>query len=156
MTRGFLPVALAIAAAMPLAPEARAQISPGLHVARAADAFGGVNGIGGSLELRLRVLPVDLFFAGEYFFPACDGCSLWGGSADVHLMLPLPILSPYGTAGLVLRNTNASDTRVRTGGVGLGGGVNLATSVVGAFAEARYEILDGSADQFVFRLGLRL
>lgn len=156
MTRRFLPVALALAGAMPLAPEARGQINPGLHVARAADSFDGVNGVGGSVELSLPVLPVDFFFAGEYFFPACDGCSFWGGSADVHLTLSLPILSPYGSAGLVLRNADASDTRVRTGGLGLGGGVNLATLVVGAFAEARYEILDASDDQFVFRLGIRL
>lgn len=156
MTRRFLPIALALAAAGPLAPEARAQIHPGLHVARAADAFGGVMGVGGSLELGLPVRRVDLFFAGEYFFPACDGCSLWGGSADVHVTLPFRTLSPYGTAGLVLRNTDASDTSVRTGGLGLGGGVNLATRVGGAFAEARYEILDGSGNQVVFRLGVRL
>ena len=156
MTRRVLPVALVFAAVVPLAPEARAQISPGLHVARATDSFDGVNGVGGNLELRMPALPVAFVVAGEYFFPACDGCSLWGGSADVHLTLPLRTVSPYGTAGLVLRNTDVSDTRVRTGGLGLGGGANLTTLVLGAFAEARYEILDGSVDQFVFRLGLRL
>jgi hypothetical protein len=65
MTRRFLPVALALAAAIPLAP-ARAQIRPGLHFARAADSFDGVNGVGGNLALRLRGFPVDLFLAGEY------------------------------------------------------------------------------------------
>jgi hypothetical protein len=156
MTSRFLPFVLALAAMVALAPGARAQISPGLHVARAADSFEGVNGLGGSLELRLPALPGALVVAGEYFFPGCDGCSLWGGSADIHVTLSLPTLSPYGTAGLVLRSIDVSDTRVRTGGLGLGGGVNLATLMVNAFAEARYEILDGSGDQFVFRLGLRL
>jgi hypothetical protein len=156
MTRRFFTVAFALAAALPLAPEARAQISPGLHVARAADSFDGVNGVGGSVELSLPVLPVSFVLAGEYFFPGCDGCSLWGGSADIHLSLPLPVIRPYAAAGPVLRNIDVSDTRVRTGGFGLGGGVNLKTPIVGAFAEARYEILGDSGDQFVFRLGIRL
>ena len=157
MTRRLLPVALALAAAIPVASEGRAQINAGLHVARAAKSFDGVTGVGGSLELSLPVLPVDLVLAGEYFFPSCDGCSLWGGSLDVHLpLLPLPVLRPYTAAGLVLRNIDASDTSVRAGGFGLGGGVKLTTPGLGAFAEARYEILDGSGDQFVLRLGLRL
>jgi hypothetical protein len=158
MIKRFLPIALplALAAASPLAPEAHAQIHPGFHLARAAKSFDGVNGVGGSVELRLPVLPVSFVVAGEYFFPGCEGCSLWGGSVDVHLSLRLPGVSPYGAAGLVLRNTDVSDTRVRTGGVGLGGGVNLTALGVRPFAEARYEILDGSGEQLVFRLGLRL
>jgi hypothetical protein len=133
-----------------------AQIKPGLHVARAPDSFGGVNGVGGSLQLNLAVLPVDFFFAGEYFFTDCDNCSFWGGSADVQFTLPIPVLTPYAAAGLVLRNTDVSDTSVRTGGLGLGAGLNLSTLVVGAYAEGRYEFMDGSDDQFVFRLGVRL
>ena len=155
MTRGFLSVALALAAVSSLAPEAHAQANPGLHVARATDSFGGVNGVGGSLRLGLPVLPLDLFFAGEYFFPDCDDCSFWGGSADIHFTLPVPGLTPYGTAGLVMRNTDASDTTVRTGGLGLGVGLNLSTLAVGAYGEGRYELMDGGGDQLVFRLGLR-
>ncbi|MGH8543052.1 MAG: hypothetical protein ACREX3_05340 [Gammaproteobacteria bacterium] len=155
MTRRSLSLALALAAVFSLPPEAHAQINPGLHVARAADSFGGVNGVGGSLQLSLPVLPADLFLAGEYFFPNCDDCSFWGGSADVHFNLPVPIITPYGTAGLVLRNTDASDTKVRTGGLGLGAGLNLSTPVVGAYVEGRYELMDGSGDQLVFRLGLQ-
>jgi hypothetical protein len=156
MIRQFLVFAFAFAAVFSFVPEARAQISPGLHVARAADTFDGVNGVGGSLELSIPVLPVDFFVAAEYFFPSCDDCSFWGGSADVHLTLPIPLVTPYGTAGLVMRNTEASDTVVRTGGFGLGAGVNLSALVVGGYFEGRYEIMDGSGDQLVFRLGLRL
>lgn len=155
MTRRVLPLTLALAAVCVLAAEASAQVKPGLHVARAADSFGGVNGVGGSVQLSLPVLPIDLFFAGEYFFPDCDDCSFWGGSADVHFALPVPLITPFATAGLVLRNTDVSDTRVRTGGLGLGAGVNLGTLGLGAYAEGRYEIMDGSGDQLVFRLGLR-
>lgn len=155
MNCSVLSLTLALAAVLSLPPEVHPQINPGVHVARTAHSFGGVNGLGGSLRLSPRVLPVDLFFAGEYFFPNCDGCSFWGGSADVHFTLPVLMLTPYGTAGLVLRNTDASDTRVRTGGLGLGAGLNLSTPVVGGYAEGRYEIMDGSDHQLVFRLGFR-
>lgn len=155
MIRRFLPVALAVVLAATSAHEARAQLSPGVHVARAANTFDGVNGVGGSLELSFPLLPIDVFVAGEYFFPDCDECSFWGGSADVHFSLPVPVLTPYATAGLVMRNTGASDTTVRTGGVGFGAGVNVGAVVLGGYAEARYEILDGSEDQLVFRLGVR-
>lgn len=149
----FLP--LCLAAVVSLAPEAHAQISPGVHLARASESFDGVTGIGGSLRVGLPLVPFSLFVAGEYFFPGCDGCSFWGGSADVHVSLPLPVLTPYATGGVVLRNTDVSDTRVRTGGLGLGAGVNLRMLRVGAYAEGRYEFMDGSGDQLVFRLGLR-
>jgi len=33
--------------------------------------------------------------------------------------------------------------------------LNLSTLRVGAYAEGRYEIMDGSDNQLVFRLGLR-
>ena len=155
MTRRFLSLALAGAVVFSRPPVAQAQLHPGLHVARAADAFGGVNGVGGSLQVTVPVLPVDFFVAGEYFFPDCDGCSFWGGSADVHVTLPIPVVTPYATAGLVLRNTDQSDTRERTGGFGLGAGVDLHLLKVGAFAEGRYEIMNGSGDQLVLRLGIR-
>lgn len=132
-----------------------AQIKPGLHVARATDSFDGVNGVGASVQVSVPVLPVDLFVAGEYFFPGCDGCSFWGGSADVHVSLPIPVVTPYVAAGLVLRNTSHSDTVVRTGGLGFGAGVNLNTLVVGGYVEGRYEFMDGSDDQLVIRLGIR-
>jgi hypothetical protein len=155
MTRRSVLLALGCVAAVSLPAEVHAQIEPGVHVAHAADTFGGVTGAGASLLLSLPVLPIDLFFAGEYFFPSCDDCSFWGGSADVHFSLPVPAVTPYGTAGLVLRNTDASDTSVRTGGLGLGAGANLSAFVVGAYVEGRYELMDGSADQLVFRLGVR-
>jgi len=155
MAHRILPLTLALAAVSLVPAAASAQIKPGLHAARAADSFGGVNGLGGSLQLSFPLLPLDLFFAGEYFFPDCDGCSFWGGSADVHFTLPVPLVTPYAAAGLVLRNTDVSDTSVRTGGFGLGAGVNLGAVGLGAYAEGRYEFMDGSGDQLVFRLGIR-
>lgn len=150
-----LSVALVLAGLVAVATEAHAQVDPGVHVARAADSFGGVNGVGGSVRVGLPVAPVDLFFAGEYFFPDCETCSFWGGSVDLDLTLPAAVLSPYATAGLVMRNTDVSDTVVRTGGLGFGAGVNLGALAVGAYAEGRYELMDGSGDQLVFRLGIR-
>jgi len=151
----FRTLAAGLVAVFALAGAARAQTTFGLHVARATDSFGGVNGVGGSIELNVPVLPVNVFFAGEYFFPDCDECSFWGGSADLHFALPIPVVTPYGTAGLVMRGTHASDTTVRTGGLGLGAGVHLGMLALGVYAEGRYELMDGSDDQAVFRLGLR-
>jgi hypothetical protein len=150
---GCLVLAIAFGAAVP--PTALGQVKPGIHVARATDSFGGVNGIGGNVLLKLPVIPIDVLLAGEYFFTGCDDCSLWGGSADVHFNLPIPLLTPYGTAGLVLRHTTVSDVQVRTGGLGLGAGLNLNALVVGAFAEGRYEFMSGGEDQFLIRIGVR-
>jgi hypothetical protein len=156
MIRKILAITFFLSATSVHATEAQAQIHPGVHVARAADSFGGgVNGVGASVEVGLPLLPVDLFVAGEYFFPGCDNCSLWGGSADVHLALPIPVLTPYASAGLVMRNTEVSDTTERTGGIGICGGVNLSGLVIGAYGEGRYEFMDGDGDQLVFRIGLR-
>lgn len=155
MNHRILCLPLALAAALTLPLEARAQVRPGLHIARATDSFGGTNGVGGSLQFDLPTPTVDLFVAGEYFFPDCDSCSLWGGSVDVHLALPVTVLTPYGTAGLVLRETDVSDTSVRTGGIGFGVGLNVNTLVVGTYVEGRYELMDGSGDQVVLRLGIR-
>ena len=155
MTRRSALLAFGFVAVVSLPAGVHAQIQPGVHVAHATDTFDGVTGVGGSLLLSLPALPIDLFFAGEYFFPSCDNCSFWGGSADIHFSLPVPVFTPYGTAGVVLRNTDASDTSVRTGGLGLGAGADLSTFVVGAYVEGRYELMDGSVDQLVFRLGVR-
>ena len=154
-----LLTALVAAAWLGFAPAAQAQINPGLHVARAADTFGGSYGAGASLELSFPLLPIDVFVAGDYFFPDCgtaDGCGYMGGSADLHVSLPLPVLTPYGAAGLVYRQFDAGDgfEAVTHTGFGLGAGVNLGTLVLGGYAEARYEFVDPD-DQLVFRLGIR-
>lgn len=153
MTRRFLSFALA--ALVLSAPAAQAQIIPGIHAARAAKSFDGVNGVGGNLLVGLSALPIDLFLAGEYFFTECDNCSLWGGSADVHLSLPIPVVTPYATAGFVMRSFSASDVVIRTGGFGVGAGVNLTALAPGAFAEGRYELMESGDDQLVFRVGIR-
>jgi len=159
MIRRAACLALVPAALLAGAPEARAQLNPGIHVARATDTFGGSNGVGGSVELSFPVFPIDLFVAGEYFFPDCgtaDECSFMGGSADVHLGLPVPVLAPYATGGLVYRRTDTGGGAGAVAKTGWGGGVgvHLGTLVLGAYAEARYEVVDPE-DQFVFRLGLR-
>ena len=159
MKRLAFVLALTSAALGAWAPDAGAQLRPGVHVARAADSFGGSNGAGASVEIGFPLVPVDVFVAGEYFFPDCgsiDGCGLLGGSADLHFTLPFPVLTPYATAGLVYRRLDAGDgaEAVSHRGFGLGAGVNLGTIVLGAYAEARYEFVDPD-DQLVLRVGLR-
>jgi hypothetical protein len=141
------------------APAAHAQLNPGVHVARAASVFGGAYGAGASVELSFPLFPIDVFVAGEYFFPECgaaDGCGYTGGSADLHFTLPFPMITPYGTAGVVYRRFDAGGAAaaVANTGFGVGAGVNLGTLVLGAYAEARYEFVDPD-DQRVFRLGIR-
>jgi len=157
--RRAIGTVLTATALMVLAPEAQAQLKPGIHVARASDVFGGANGVGPSLELGLPLVPVDVFVAGEYFFPDCgveEGCGYLGGSLDLHFTLPFPVLTPYGAAGVVYRRLKAGGgaEAVEHRGFGLGAGVNLGTLVLGAYAEARYEFVDPD-DQMVFRVGIR-
>lgn len=45
-----------------------------------------------------------------------------------------------------MRNFSASDVIIRTGGFGVGAGVDLTALAVGAFAEGRYERMDGGDD----------
>lgn len=155
----LLPALLVIPAALILgAAPATAQLNPGLHVARANDVFGGAMGVGGSLQLSFPLMPIDVFVAGEYFFPDCgtlSECSFMGGSADLHVTLPIPVLTPYGAAGLVYRRADLLGTGATTAtGFGFGVGVNLGALVLGGYAEARWEIVDPD-DQLVFRVGIR-
>lgn len=159
MIRRVVGIQLALCALALSAPRAHAQVNPGIHVARAADSFGGTNGVGASVELSFPVFPLDVFVAGEYFFPDCgtvDDCSFLGGSADLHVKLPVPVLTPYATGGLVYRRTDVGGGAgaVAKTGYGAGVGVHLGAVVLGAYAEVRYEVVDPE-DQVVLRLGLR-
>jgi hypothetical protein len=157
--RRALVTSLFAAAMFSFAPGAQAQAKLGAHGAWAADAFGGSWGAGASLRFGTPVLPLAVFLAGEYFFPDCgtaDGCGYMGGSADAHVNLPLPLLSPYLTGGVVYRRMEAGDgaDAVANTGWGLGAGVDLGALALGAYAEARYEFVDPD-DQVVVRLGIR-
>lgn len=157
--RTVLAVAVLAGALSMGAHPLEAQLSPGIHAARAAHVFGGANGLGASVELSFPLMPVDVFVAGDYFFPDCgsdSGCSYMGGSADLHFTLPFPVLTPYAAAGLVYRRYDGGDTvdPVSNTGFGAGVGVNLGTLVLGAYAEARYEWVDPD-HQLVFRVGIR-
>ena len=159
MLRRTLLAVAALAALGLSAERAQAQLNPGIHVARAADSFGGTNGVGASVQLSFPLFPIDVFVAGEYFFPDCGSvsdCAYMGGSADLHFGLPFPVLTPYATAGLVYRRSDAGGGAgaVAKTGFGAGVGVDLGTLVLGAYAEARYEFVDPD-DQLVFRLGIR-
>lgn len=157
MKRTLLSLVVAAGALLAGSQAAEAQLNPGVHVARATDVLGGANGVGGSLELGFPLFPIDIFVAGEYFFPDCGtgpDCSLMGGSADLHLALPIPVLTPYATGGLVYRRTDLGLGAQANTGFGLGVGVHLGAVALGAYAEARYEVVDPE-DQLVFRVGIR-
>jgi hypothetical protein len=160
MTHRVLALGLVLSAVLCSAGDARAQLRPGIHAARATwrevHVGGTTDGVGGSLEVSFPLVPVDVFVAGEYFFLDCGAgdCSLWGGSADLHLTMPLPVLTPYGAVGVVYRQYASGDVSAGATGFGVGGGVNLGTTLLGAYLEARYEFVDPD-DQLVLRLGIR-
>jgi len=159
MIRRILPFGLALLVALAATDTVQAQVRPGIHVARATsrgpEVGGATNGVGGSLELGLPLAPVDLFLAGDYFFPDCaSDCSLWGGSADLHFTMAIPVLTPYAAAGIVWRRSSHGDVTQDATGFGVGVGVNLGTIALGAYFDARYEFVDPD-DQMVFRLGIR-
>jgi hypothetical protein len=159
MKRGLIAVFSVTAMLAAFAPAAQGQLNPGFHAAYATDVYGGTYGIGASLELDIPLFPIDVFLAGETFFPDCgtaDGCSYRGASADLHFTMPLPVLQPYALAGLAYRRTDpGSDGAVRSDkGIGVGAGLNIGALVVGGYVEIRYEFVDPD-DQWVARIGIR-
>ncbi|MCG6954728.1 MAG: hypothetical protein LJF04_01945 [Gemmatimonadetes bacterium] len=136
----------------------RAQVSPGIHVARASQAFGGAYGLGASLDMGAPLFPVRLMVAGDYFRPDCgasSGCSFMGASADLHFALSAPVIHPYGLVGAVVRRRRdgvGQDAR-SSSGLALGAGLDLRAVAMGAYGEARYEF--AGKDELVFRLGIR-
>lgn len=155
MIRRLLPAGLALLVLAFAGRDARAQLSPGIHMARAADVAGGTWGVGGSLKLGFPLAPVEVMVAGERFFPDCVAdCSFWGGSADLHFKMAFPLLTPYGAVGVVYRKYSIGGASTDDTGLGLGAGIDLGAVGFGAYAEARYEFVDPD-DQLVLRLGIR-
>ncbi|MEJ2202855.1 MAG: hypothetical protein P8170_01960 [Gemmatimonadota bacterium] len=159
MKRRTTSVIWALGGLLLVAPGVQGQLNPGVHGARATDAFGGSYGLGVSLELDIPLFPVDFLVAGETFFPDCgneDGCSFRGASADVHLALPVPMVQPYAAAGVVYRRTDPGGSAevLSNQGFALGVGVNLRALVLGGYAEVRYEFVDPD-DQWIARVGIR-
>jgi hypothetical protein len=150
--------ALALMMSGSVAQGLQGQISPGIHLAKASQAFGGAYGLGASLEMGVPLLPVRFMVAGDYFRPDCggsSGCSFMGAGADVHFGLPAPVIHPYGLVGAVVRRTRAGSGQdaLSSSGLALGVGLDLRAVAVGAYGEARYEFAGN--DEFVFRLGIR-
>ena len=157
-----LLVAGALVAVGPAAAAAQDVLDVGVHVARATDVLDGSTGIGGQLAVNLPGFPVTVRGAVDRFFPDCpddatDDCGAWGFTVDANLALPVPVLSPYASAGLVRRSVDFGDPtepEAAEAGFALGGGVELGLLGLNAFGEARYEIMDGLDDTWMFRLGL--
>lgn len=150
-----LPLALLLALLAAAAP-ASAQLAFGVHGARANETDGGAWGGGAKVELTLPALPVGVVLAGDYF--DLDEGSLLGWSLDAKAGFPLPVVKPYGTAGVVTRRLDPGDdddpqTDTETNaGPGLGVGVEVEAVALRVFAEARYEFVGD--DQVVWRFGL--
>lgn len=133
----------------------------GVHLARASDIHDGATGIGGQLAVTLPGLPLTVRGAVDRFFPDCPAevegdCGAWGFTADANMALPIPVLSPYASAGLVRRSVEVGDPlgdRSETG-FAVGAGLHLGLLGLEAFGEMRREIMDQLENQWMFRLGV--
>jgi len=164
-------VALALGLATLLLPPspARAQFSYGGHLVEARDAFGGARGLGARAGVSVPLLPVRAYGSAEYFRPDCgplERCGFSGVSLDLnYAILPLPLVSPYLTGGLVMRRVDPAPADASgEGGEGaftdrgmhLGVGMTAGVSGFRLFGEARYEFVQAPERQFVVRIGLLL
>ena len=141
------------------------QLVGAVYGARARDSFGGTNGFGGLVGVSLPLMPLEVFGAGTWFGPSCNGCDLSGWSLGMNLrVFPIPVLRPYLTFGRTWRNLeDPSDGLIfEDDGFFGGAGVEIALPGFGLFGEGRYEFLteDPSLStnlrQWVFRGGLIL
>lgn len=132
----------------------------GVHLARANDIYDGSTGIGGQVGVNLPAFPLSFRVAVDRFFTDCpeeiDDCGAWGFTVDGNLAFPLPLLSPYASAGLVRRSVDPIDPLAETShtGFALGAGLRLGLVGLNAFGEMRRELIDGFDDQWMFRLGV--
>lgn len=151
----LLAIAFAFVPLLATAPPASAQLAFGVHGARANETEGGAWGGGAKVELTLPALPVGVVLAGDYF--DLDEGSLLGWSLDAKAGFPFPVVTPYGTAGVVTRRLDPGDddpeleTETNTG-LGLGVGVDVDAVALRVFTEARYEFVGD--DQLVWRFGI--
>jgi len=157
--------------ALPLMPPAPAgaQLSYGGHVVEARDAFGGARGLGARVGVSVPLLPLRAYGTAEYFRPDCgplDRCGLSGVSLDVnYAILPIPLLSPYLTGGVVARRVHPGPAAADLSGDGeafsdrgvhLGVGITAGAAGFRLFGEARYEFVRAPERQVVMRIGLLL
>jgi len=111
---------------------------------RARDSFGGTNGFGAAAGVSLPLVPLEVFAAGTWFRPDCDGCDLKGWSLGVKFtVLPLPVFKPYVTFGRTWRDLEDPSVGPATDDAGLfaGAGLEIGLPGAGLFADGRYEFL---------------
>lgn len=142
-----------------LAQPAASQLFVGLHAAKMDKTADGAWGGGAQIGVDLPALPLDVVASGEYFDVDClTDCSFYGGSVDARFRLPLPVVRPYGTAGLTARKFEVEGLGEGDWetGLGIGAGVDVATPLLRIFVEGRYEFVDSPDEQLVWRAGLIL
>jgi hypothetical protein len=118
------------------------------------EALDGQWGADGRLAYNLIALPVEVFAGADYFLPDCeDDCSLWGWRLGGNLRLPVPGLTPYGSAAWVNRELGIGEGLERRDGVAIGVGLSLEVGLK-IQGEISREFLGGELDKTVFRLAL--
>lgn len=169
-----LALAAGAALLMPRAAEAQLPLKFGVHVAAATSSDQVVSaadeatyGLGARVGIAPPLLPIEVFGTVDYFFPDCSdelSCGYQNFALDANLKFPLPLLTPYVTAGYTIRRSSLEgeiegftfDESDTAGGFTAGAGVRLGL-IVNAFAEARREFHsdENGGQQWLVRLGLQ-
>lgn len=160
-----LAFALLTIGALIIPVSADGQLVGGVFWARAPDSFGGTNGFGAQAGVSLPLIPLEVFAAGTWFRPDCDGCDFKGWSVGAKLgIFSIPVLQPYVTAGRTWRDLEDPGAALMLDDDGFftGAGLELRLPGFGLFGEGRYEFLTGEPDpspdlrQWILRAGLVL
>lgn len=166
--RWFVP--LLAAAALVLPGQARAQLPSvgvyGVHTDASLGESDGIIGAGARVTIAFPVLPIDFAVAAEWFFPDCGQiagedipCGMAGAEVDVNYApFPIPMLTPYVSAGLVLRAVKPAildpEYETETGAtIGIGVAFSPVAIPFGIFVEGRRELVFD--DQTIVRAGLQ-
>jgi hypothetical protein len=118
------------------------------------EALGGQWGGDARLWVEPPGSPLGVYLGAEYFLPDCpEECSLWGWRAGGYLRWVLPALDPYLTGAYVVQELDQGGGRSGNVGLALGIGARLHLPI-DAFAEATWEVFDGSPDGWSLRFGI--
>lgn len=152
-----IAVAVLLAATFAARP-AGAQLRFGGHMARSADAFGQVRGLGLRLSFGVPLLPIGLAVNAERFFDGCPTgeCGFSGLTVDANYSLPVPVLQPWLGVGWSVREAIVAEQRTTERGLNLGVGARLTLAALEPFVDVRYELEAAPARRTVVRIGFMI
>jgi hypothetical protein len=118
------------------------------------EALGGQWGGDVRLGVEPPLSPVGVFGGADYFFTECpETCGLWGWRVGGIVKSTNPVLQPYLTGALLVRELETGDTVGKREGLSLGIGLRLSFGLM-VQGEITREFLGEPLDHWVFRVGI--